>query len=159
MPRVTCVKCGREGNLTTKKTRTSGKTYTYYYVQHYIKETDKIEWCYLGSFEKLLEEYKELVKSTVHKRYTQNKGNYTQNKKSPILGFISQKNLSDIPLATTNTFQNHALSEPNRLFQTTQQNHPTFRGFVKEVVAHFFGYLSCKVSNLPVVGHVFEVKA
>ena len=76
MPRVTCIKCGRRGNLTTKKTKTSGKTYEYYYVQHYIKETAKIEWCYLGLFKKLPEEYKELVKSTVH-NYTQN---HTQNK-------------------------------------------------------------------------------
>lgn len=72
MPRVICVRCGRQGNLTTKKTKTSGKTYEYYYVQHYIKETAKIKWCYLGSFKNLPEEYKELVKSTVT-NYTQNK--------------------------------------------------------------------------------------
>ena len=71
MPRVTCIKCGRIGNLTTKKSKTRGVTYEYYYIQHYIKETHKIEWCYLGSYDKLPEEYKSLIRKTIHNN-TQN---------------------------------------------------------------------------------------
>ncbi len=70
MPRVTCTKCGRIGNLTTKKTKTRGVTYEYYYVQHYLKETDKIEWCYLGNYDKLSNEYKEKLEDT-YKDYPQ----------------------------------------------------------------------------------------
>ena len=65
---------GRIGNLTIKKTKSHGTTYEYYYVQHYIKETDKIEWCYLGSYSKLSQEYKDkLEKTNSHKEH-----NYTQ---------------------------------------------------------------------------------
>ena len=70
MPRVTCARCGKIGNLTTKKTKTRGVTYEYYYVQHYLKETDKIEWCYLGSYDKLPREYREKLED-IHKDYTQ----------------------------------------------------------------------------------------
>jgi len=38
LPRVKCIKCGRIGNLTIKKTKTREVTYEYYYIQHYIKE-------------------------------------------------------------------------------------------------------------------------
>ena len=58
MARVKCIKCGRIGNLTIKKTKSHGITYEYYYVQHYMKESDKIEWCYLGRYESLPEDYK-----------------------------------------------------------------------------------------------------
>ena len=74
LPRVKCMKCGRIGNLTIKKTKTRGVTYEYYYIQHYIKETDKIEWCYLGPYEKLSEEYKKTLQE--ESKYTQH---YTQN--------------------------------------------------------------------------------
>jgi len=74
MPRVKCIKCGRIGNLTIKKTKSHGTNYEYCYIQHYIKETDKIEWCYLGSHNKLTQEYKNRLKKnnrnkeqTIHK--------------------------------------------------------------------------------------------
>ena len=66
---------GRIGNLTIKKTKSHGATYEYYYVQHYIKETDKIEWCYLGSYNKLTQEYKDKLKKNNRNERT----NYTQN--------------------------------------------------------------------------------
>ena len=69
---VKCIKCQRIGNLTTKKTKTRGLTYVYYYVQHFVKETSKIEWCYLGLLDKLPQEYLKLLETT-HKDY-----NYTQ---------------------------------------------------------------------------------
>jgi len=70
MPKVVCIKCSRVGNLTRKKTKSYGKTYEYWYVQHYIKETDKIEWCYLGRFENLPHKYKQqLMRNT--QKYTQ----------------------------------------------------------------------------------------
>ena len=40
---VKCIKCDREGNLTTKKTKTRDKYYEYYYVQHYQRENDKVK--------------------------------------------------------------------------------------------------------------------
>jgi hypothetical protein len=61
MPRVKCIKCGEIGNLTIKKTKSHGTAYEYYYVQHYIKENDKIRWCYLGKYESLPTEYKEIL--------------------------------------------------------------------------------------------------
>jgi hypothetical protein len=53
------MKCGRTGNLTTKKTKSHETTSEYYYVQRYIKETDKIEGCYLGRCDKLPQGYKD----------------------------------------------------------------------------------------------------
>ncbi len=62
------MKCGRTGNLTTKKTESHGITYEYYYVQRYIKETDKIEGCYLGRCDKLSQGYKDrLEQNAIHK--------------------------------------------------------------------------------------------
>ena len=78
LPGVPHMKCRRTGNLTTKKTKSHGTTYEYYYVPRYIKETDKIEWCYLGRCDKLPQGYKDKPKqSPLHKNpsYTQN---YTQ---------------------------------------------------------------------------------
>ena len=72
--RVKCVKCGRIGNLTTKKTKSHGTTYEYYYVQHYIKSTGKIEWCYLGRYDSLPLEYKEAIHNNTQ-HYTQNDRN------------------------------------------------------------------------------------
>ena len=80
MPRVKCIKCSKIGNLTIKKTKSHGTTYEYYYVQHYIKETDKIRWCYLGRYETLPTEYKEILQKdrAIHnntQHYTQNNSN------------------------------------------------------------------------------------
>jgi len=116
MVKVQCIKCNREGSLTKKQTRSKGITYEYWYIEHHIG--DKIKWCYLGKYEKLPEEYKRLIYKDTQTD-TQINPTIIQSTKKPILGFISQKNLSDVPLTTTDTFQNHALSEPNRLFQTT----------------------------------------
>ena len=74
--RVKCVKCNRTGNLTIKKTKTRDTYYEYYYVQHYIKETGKIEWCYIGSYDKLPDKYKEMLKKDAVHNSTQH---YTQN--------------------------------------------------------------------------------
>ena len=76
MPRVKCIKCGRIGNLTIKKTKSHGTTYEYYYVQHYMKESNKIEWCYLGSYESLPEDYRETLQKD--KPIHNNTQNYTQ---------------------------------------------------------------------------------
>lgn len=80
---VKCVKCGQEGNLTIKKTKTRGVMYEYYYLQHYIRETKKIEWCYIGSYSRLPGEYKDKVKEneTIH-NYTQQSEDYTQQQKN-----------------------------------------------------------------------------
>jgi len=59
MVQVTCIKCGREGSLTKKQTVSKGITYEYWYVEHHIGK--KIKWCYLGKFEKLPEQYKQLI--------------------------------------------------------------------------------------------------
>jgi hypothetical protein len=46
--------------LTMKTTKSKGKTYRYYYVQHYLKG-NRTRWCYLGSYNDLPEEYRELI--------------------------------------------------------------------------------------------------
>lgn len=67
---VKCEKCNREGNLTTKKTKTREKYYEYYYVQHYEKEDDKVKWCYIGSNSKLPDEYRLKINDMKIKLYT-----------------------------------------------------------------------------------------
>ena len=85
MVQVTCIKCGREGSLTKKQTVSKGITYEYWYVEHHIGK--KIKWCYLGKFEKLPEQYKQLIhKDTQH--YTQNDRNLNNLE----LKFKSRKN-------------------------------------------------------------------
>ena len=76
---VKCVKCGQVGNLTIKKCKTRGIMYEYCYLQHYIRETKKIEWRYIGSYSKRPGKYKDKVKEikTIH-NYTQQSKNYTQ---------------------------------------------------------------------------------
>jgi hypothetical protein len=95
MPQVKCIKCDRIGNLTIKKTKSHGTYYEYYYVQHYLKESNKIEWCYLGRYDSLPEDYRE----TLHKE----KGihNNTQNmiepnnlKSSPVYGNVGGRSLA-----------------------------------------------------------------
>lgn len=88
---VKCVKCGRVGSLTVKKTKTRDKYYQYYYTQHYLKENNKIEWCYIGSYDKLPEEYKEKIDEiqTIH-NHTQQYEDYTQRQDSLKSTSISQ---------------------------------------------------------------------
>ena len=94
LPRVQCIKCGRTGNLTTKKTKSHGTTYEYYYIQHYIKETDKIEWCYLGKYDRLPQDYKDkLEQNAVHKEssYIQDYTQTSKDSKKAKTGLKSQK--------------------------------------------------------------------
>ena len=65
---VTWVKCEQEKNLTVKNTKSRGVVYEHYYLQHYIRESKKIAWCYIGSYSKLPEEYKDKIKEikTIH---------------------------------------------------------------------------------------------
>jgi hypothetical protein len=88
LPRVECIKCRGIGNLTIKKTKSHGTTYEYYYVQHYVKESDKIEWCYLGSYGLLPEDYRGT--SQKDKAIHNNTQNYTQTE-NPDLNSISRK--------------------------------------------------------------------
>jgi hypothetical protein len=59
---VKCIICGKEGSLVLKPTKTKGKAYEYYYVEHSIGK--KKTWCYLGKFEKLPIEYKKILETT-----------------------------------------------------------------------------------------------
>ena len=59
MVKVQCIKCNREGSLTTKHTKSKGITYRYWYIEHHIGK--KIKWCYLGKYKKLPEDYKKLI--------------------------------------------------------------------------------------------------
>jgi len=71
MVNVTCIKCDRKGSLTKKQTKSKGITYEYWYVEHHIGK--KIKWCYLGKYEKLPQQYKDLIhKDTQTDTQTQN---------------------------------------------------------------------------------------
>ena len=85
MVNVKCVKCGLPGSLTVKQTKTLGKTYFYYYVEHHIG--GKIKWCYLGKPESLPSEYVQLI----HKNDTQNNTQSTVTEKHKLGSF--QKNI------------------------------------------------------------------
>lgn len=80
--RVKCIKCGRVGNLTIKKTKSHGTEYEYYYVRHYLNESDEIEWCYLGSYELLPKDYREKLQKD--KPIHNNTQNYTQTENSDL---------------------------------------------------------------------------
>jgi hypothetical protein len=56
---VLCIKCNRNGSLLIKQTWSKGKPYRYYYVEHHIG--NKIKWCYLGKYERLPDDYKQLI--------------------------------------------------------------------------------------------------
>ena len=66
---VTCIKCGETGILTKKPTVSKGIKYEYWYVQHvsFNKGKRKTKWCYLGKYESLSEEYRELIHKIIHK--------------------------------------------------------------------------------------------
>ena len=65
--RVKCVKCGKNGSLTTKTTISKGKRYRYFYVEHSHK--GKKSWCYIG---------KTLPKEYTQTRYTNDTQTDTQ---------------------------------------------------------------------------------
>jgi len=81
MVNVICIKCDKEGSLTKKQTKSKGITYEYWYVEHHIK--DKIKWCYLGKYESLPNEYKQLIHKDTQ-RSTQNTQKSENPKSSPI---------------------------------------------------------------------------
>jgi hypothetical protein len=56
---VPCIKCGKEGSLVLRSTKTKGKSYRYYCIEHSIGK--KKTWCYLGKFENLPIEYKNIL--------------------------------------------------------------------------------------------------
>jgi hypothetical protein len=57
---VECIKCHKSGSLTIKPTKSKGKTYRCYYsVEH--RDGKKRTWCYLGKFETLPIEYKNIL--------------------------------------------------------------------------------------------------
>ena len=59
MVKVQCIKCGREGSLTRKQTKSKGITYIYWYIEHHIG--NKIKWCYLGKLDKLPDNYQTII--------------------------------------------------------------------------------------------------
>ncbi len=67
MVKVQCIKCGREGSLTRKQTKSKGITYVYWYIEHHIG--DKIKWCYLGKFDKLTDGYKTIIQKDTQNIY------------------------------------------------------------------------------------------
>jgi len=48
-----------KGSLVIKQTKSKGRTYKYYYIEHHIG--DKIKWCYGGKCESLPVPYKRLI--------------------------------------------------------------------------------------------------
>ena len=144
--KLKCPVCGDSGVLMLKTTitKTAKRLYRYekWYVYHNRSKGTKQRWCYVSKKHLKLPEIKEAIQ---REQATQNSPVATQNipattqttnnlklslkdKISPKRHFThSQK-----------CFQNEALSELNRFFQTTQQNHPAFWCFIEDVVAHFF---------------------
>jgi hypothetical protein len=59
--KIRCIKCNKEGTLIHKKSTSKGNVYRYFYVKHY---QPKIQWCYLGKYDKLPKAYKELFEET-----------------------------------------------------------------------------------------------
>jgi hypothetical protein len=51
----------KEGTLIHKKSTSKGNVYRYFYVKHY---QPKIQWCFLGKYEKLPQAYRELFEET-----------------------------------------------------------------------------------------------
>jgi len=68
--------------------------YPNYYVQHYQKEDDKVKWCYIGSNNKLPDEYKIKINyyedQTLH-NYTQQYNDFTQHQKRHNSTFFFEK--------------------------------------------------------------------
>lgn len=59
---VVCIKCNKTGSLTSKPTKSKGKTYKcYYYVEH--RDGKNKTWCYLGKLESLPIEYKKILET------------------------------------------------------------------------------------------------
>lgn len=63
---VTCIKCNKHGTLSINQSKSNGRVYKYYGIQHYNPKTKKRSWCYIGKYESLPEQYKMVI----HKLYT-----------------------------------------------------------------------------------------
>ena len=95
MPNVVCVKCGKDGSLVQKPTKSKGYSYIYWYIEHWNAEEQKRYWCYLGK--QLPKEYEKTLKSkednsnltTSNCTQTDTQNIHKTNK--PELGSISQK--------------------------------------------------------------------
>ena len=107
MVKVQCIKCNREGSLTKKQTKSKGRTYVYWYVEHHIG--DKIKWCYLGKYDKLPEEYKRLI-----------------HKDTQTASFDTQSETIEVP--TSNNLKNYSISESKSLATSLAQG-PTYSFF------------------------------
>jgi len=138
---VKCPKCGELGSLQPKKTKHG----IYWRVGHYrgLKgKTRKIKWCYIG---------KELPETIKKQLFTQSEQLITQEftqsdvKKNNLkLSPNDEISLKRHTIHNRAGFQSDASSELNRLFQTTQQDHPTLWDFIKNVVARLLGQLNSK---------------
>jgi hypothetical protein len=58
---VICTKCGEQGSLIFRSTKTKGKSYKYYYIEHSIGR--KKSWHYLGKFEHLPVAYRNMLEA------------------------------------------------------------------------------------------------
>ncbi len=63
---MTCIKCGKKGSLLIKQTKTRGRTYRYWYVEHW--DGIKRSWCYIGRDKNLTEEYRKAVESEIYNK-------------------------------------------------------------------------------------------
>jgi len=70
---VTCIKCNKHGTLSINQSKSNGRVYKYYGIQHYDVETKKRSWCYIGKHESLPEQYKTVIhkKQSLYTNYTQ----------------------------------------------------------------------------------------
>ena len=76
---VICIQSNKHGTLSINQSKSNGRVYKYYGIQHYAPETKKRNWCYIGKYESLPEQYK----AVIHKKqvlYT----NYTNSKEAQI---------------------------------------------------------------------------
>jgi hypothetical protein len=96
--KVQCIKCGRNGSLTTKTTITKGRSYRYFYVQHSVK--GKKSWCFIGKM--LPAEYTQMI----HKPMLED----TQIE-TPVLSPISKIKARGVGFEPTRPFD-HRLSRP-----------------------------------------------
>ena len=74
--KVTCIKCQQLGSLSLNHYKSNGRKYKYYGIQHYDSTTKKRRWCYLGKFESLPDQYKQMIhnKNKVSTTDTQTSG-------------------------------------------------------------------------------------
>jgi hypothetical protein len=74
---VTCIKCTKHGTLSINQSKSNGRVYKYYGIQHYDPETKKRSWCYIGKYESLPKQYKMVIhkKQSLHTNYTQTSRN------------------------------------------------------------------------------------